>query len=65
MKKLPPGKKRNGHDPNQIEFGIIWQPHESVPVAGWGCSPPCRRQALSCPARELQFGGSDYESADA
>ncbi len=19
------GKKRNGHDPNQIEFGIIWQ----------------------------------------
>jgi len=24
-KKLPPGKKRNGHDPNQKEFGIIWQ----------------------------------------
>jgi hypothetical protein len=23
--KPPPGKKRNGHDPNQIEFGIIWQ----------------------------------------
>ena len=27
MKKKPPsGKKRNGHDPNQIEFGILWQP---------------------------------------
>ncbi|MDD5164911.1 MAG: hypothetical protein PHG25_00005 [Candidatus Pacebacteria bacterium] len=24
-KKPPPGKKRNGHDPNQAEFGIIWQ----------------------------------------
>ena len=24
-KKPPPGKKRNGHDPNQWEFGIIWQ----------------------------------------
>src|SRR5258706_8322434 len=24
-KKLPSGKKRNGHDPNQKEFGIIWQ----------------------------------------
>ena len=23
--KPPPGKKRNGHDPNQTEFGIIWQ----------------------------------------
>ena len=24
-KKPPPGQKRNGHDPNQSEFGIIWQ----------------------------------------
>src|SRR5580700_3438930 len=24
-RKPPPGKKRNGHDPNQAEFGIIWQ----------------------------------------
>ena len=24
-KKPPPGKKHNGHDPNQTEFGIIWQ----------------------------------------
>ena len=23
--KPPPAKKHNGHDPNQIEFGIIWQ----------------------------------------
>jgi hypothetical protein len=23
--KRPLGKKRNGHDPNQTEFGIIWQ----------------------------------------
>ena len=23
--KPPNGKKCNGHDPNQIEFGIIWQ----------------------------------------
>ena len=23
MKKKPP--QRNGHDPNQTEFGIIWQ----------------------------------------
>jgi hypothetical protein len=23
--KSPLGKKRNGHDPNQTEFGIIWQ----------------------------------------
>ena len=23
--KPPPVKKRNGHDPNQTEFGIIWQ----------------------------------------
>lgn len=29
MKNKPPsGKKRNGHDPNQTEFGIIWRPHE-------------------------------------
>ena len=27
-RKPPPGKKRNGHDPNQIEFGLIWRPHE-------------------------------------
>jgi hypothetical protein len=27
-KKTPPGKKHNGHDPNQAEFGIIWQPYE-------------------------------------
>lgn len=25
VKKPPPGKHRNGHDPNQSEFGIIWQ----------------------------------------
>jgi hypothetical protein len=25
IKKPPPGKKRNGYDPNQVEFGIIWQ----------------------------------------
>ena len=25
VKKPPPGKKHNGHDPNQTEFGIIWQ----------------------------------------
>ncbi len=26
MKRKPPsGKKHNGHDPNQAEFGIIWQ----------------------------------------
>ena len=26
MKKKPPsGRKHNGHDPNQSEFGIIWQ----------------------------------------
>jgi len=24
-KKPPPRKKHNGHDPNQNEFGIIWQ----------------------------------------
>ena len=24
-KKPPPGRKPNGHDPNQTEFGIIWQ----------------------------------------
>ena len=24
-KKPPPAKKRNGNDPNQQEFGIIWQ----------------------------------------
>jgi hypothetical protein len=23
--KLPSSKKHNGHDPNQAEFGIIWQ----------------------------------------
>jgi hypothetical protein len=23
--KPPPGKERNGHNPNQTEFGIIWQ----------------------------------------
>ena len=23
--KPPPGKKRNGYDPNQTEFGIVWQ----------------------------------------
>jgi len=23
--KPPPAKKRNGHDPNQAEFGIIWE----------------------------------------
>jgi hypothetical protein len=23
-KKSPPGKKHNGHDPNQTEFGIVW-----------------------------------------
>lgn len=28
VKKPPPGKKRNGHDPNQTEFGIIWQTFE-------------------------------------
>src|ERR1035437_2648519 len=27
-KKPPPGRKNNRVDPNQIEFGIIWQPHE-------------------------------------
>ena len=27
-KKPPPAKKHNGHDPNQTEFGIIWQPFE-------------------------------------
>jgi hypothetical protein len=26
MKTKPPGEKRNGRDPNQSEFGIIWQP---------------------------------------
>ena len=25
MKTKPPGGKRNGHDPNQSEFGIIWR----------------------------------------
>ena len=26
MKKKPPnGTRRNGHDPNQSEFGVIWQ----------------------------------------
>ena len=25
IKKPPPGRKRNGVDPNQVEFGIIWQ----------------------------------------
>ncbi len=25
VKKPPPDQKRNGHDPNQTEFGIIWQ----------------------------------------
>ena len=25
VKKPPPVKKRNGVDPNQVEFGIIWQ----------------------------------------
>ena len=25
MKKKPPPGKPNGHDPNQAEFGIIWQ----------------------------------------
>jgi hypothetical protein len=26
MKRKPPSvKKRNGHDPNQTEFGILWQ----------------------------------------
>jgi hypothetical protein len=24
-KKPPPGRKRNAADPNQIEFGIVWQ----------------------------------------
>ena len=24
-KKPPPRRKHNGHDPNQSEFGIIWQ----------------------------------------
>jgi hypothetical protein len=24
-KKPPPGRKPNGHDPNQNEFGIIWR----------------------------------------
>jgi len=24
-KKPPPGRKGNGHDPDQKEFGIIWQ----------------------------------------
>jgi hypothetical protein len=24
-RKPPPGKKRNGQDPDQSEFGIIWQ----------------------------------------
>ncbi len=28
MKKKPPNGKRNGHDPNQTEFGIIWQLQE-------------------------------------
>ena len=28
MKTKPSGKRRNGNDPNQTEFGIIWQPHE-------------------------------------
>ena len=29
MKTRPPSvRKRNGYDPNQTEFGIIWQPHE-------------------------------------
>ena len=23
--KLTPARKRNGHDPNQIEFGLIWR----------------------------------------
>jgi hypothetical protein len=26
--KPPPARKRKGHDPNQMEFGIIWRPHE-------------------------------------
>ena len=25
MKTKPPGGKRNGRDPNQVEFGIIWR----------------------------------------
>ena len=25
IKKPPPNTKRGGHDPNQAEFGIIWQ----------------------------------------
>jgi hypothetical protein len=25
MKKKPPSRTRNGRDPNQTEFGIIWQ----------------------------------------
>jgi hypothetical protein len=25
MKAKPPGRKRNGRDPNQSEFGIIWR----------------------------------------
>jgi hypothetical protein len=25
MKTKPPGAKRNGRDPNQAEFGIIWR----------------------------------------
>jgi hypothetical protein len=29
MNKKPPSRgKRNGHDPNQIEFGLIWRPYE-------------------------------------
>jgi len=27
-RKPPPSQKRNGHDPNQTEFGIIWQTAE-------------------------------------
>ena len=25
MKRKPPGRKRNGYDPNQAEFGIVWR----------------------------------------
>jgi hypothetical protein len=25
MKKHPPPRNKNGHDPNQAEFGIIWE----------------------------------------
>jgi hypothetical protein len=28
MKTKPPGGKRNGRDPNQAEFGIIWRQPE-------------------------------------